>query len=1021
MKIMKLLGVVGVSLVLCASSLSAASIGELEAAAAGGDRDAIYKAGSAYYFGSGVKRDVAKAFEWFTKGAEAGHTYSMNRLGEIHHYGYLGEKDPAQALKWFSKASRNHPRSMYFLAHYYRLGLGGLEVDYAKAVEQLQRSLKANRTGEAVYELGQMYASGQGYPYDFAQALKLYEEAAGLGYREALETVGRCYEFGLGTMADSLKAIEWYTKAAEDKSETAMIDLGSLYHSGHGVGPDPAKARAWYDKAIQRYGSFTAKKLLYKLENPDEVAGLVGSQKPNYERGKALFDEGRYQEAAEVMTESIDAFGYFAKTRYYRGKAWRQLGKLDDALEEFEAAVAREPNLAGAYREMAHIYSEKGDQAKTLEYLNLAIRWDHSEGEYFQGRGIWFFEIPLDYQRAEIDFTQAVDRDPKAATSWARLGQIHDQWNWDAQALEGYSRAIELDYPDVNLRVQRANLFQQFGENEQAISDLNRALEEEPENHRWWNQRGYVFQTHGFLHKALRDTLKAYELSPDFAYYNRRLGYLHDQLGDYESAIRSYSEAIRLERNLEESSSRRSRLANDLLDRAWVYWRQGQYEAALRDQEESIQLFPTKPLGYLRRGQLNRNLGNFPTAIYDFNRAFTLGWWENSDPLLARAYCYRQMDLNVLAERDYLLAVQSWPDNPVMLLTRGGFRFAQGNQEQALDDLKAAIALDHQHRLLQVHQHYVPLQFGSEPYARELLDEVITAESKDADAWFGRGIVRGRAKDPEGALSDLSRAIELDPDHGPAFFARGDLQVYSGRLGEGIADLTNALALTSTNAAALSDRSFAYLLQGKSEEAVADMDRLLELVPNSALTLVMRGMAWRQLGNEEAARTNLLAGIQRYRAVDTSLQGTFARFYESGMESAANLAMDTALALRQLKDSPAPYPSLYKYAILLKSGGYDAAREFLRGRGDDFVAGVWPAPVYKFLSGERSAAEVVEAAADPDELTEAHAFVGLTLLAQGKKNEAREHLRWVVEQGNQGFTEYQLARAEWARMNMGAE
>jgi lipoprotein NlpI len=56
-------------------------------------------------------------------------------------------------------------------------------------------------------------------------------------------------------------------------------------------------------------------------------------------------------------------------------------------------------------------------------------------------------------------------------------------------------------------------------------------------------------------------------------------------------------------------------------------------------------------------------------------------------------------------------------------------------------------------------------------------------------------------------------------------------------------------------------------------------------------------------------------------------------------------------------------------------------------------------------------------ATDNDKQTEAHAYLGLDLVHAGKREAAREHLEWVVANGNKDFLEVQLAAAELKRLN----
>jgi hypothetical protein len=58
----------------------------------------------------------------------------------------------------------------------------------------------------------------------------------------------------------------------------------------------------------------------------------------------------------------------------------------------------------------------------------------------------------------------------------------------------------------------------------------------------------------------------------------------------------------------------------------------------------------------------------------------------------------------------------------------------------------------------------------------------------------------------------------------------------------------------------------------------------------------------------------------------------------------------------------------------------------------------------------------MQIAATNDHKTEAHTYVGMDLLLEGRVDDAREHFAWVRDYGNKRFIEYLLALAELGRM-----
>jgi TPR repeat protein len=150
----------------------------------------------------------------------------------------------------------------------------------------------------AQYNLGLLYASGQGVPQDDAEAARWYGKAADQGNPEAQFNLGTLYANGQGVPQDNRRAHHYFALAATQLSgETraqavknrdilaarvtedalaafadgdyttalrllrplaeqghagAQAYIGAMYHQGQGAPQDPAEAARWYRKAAEQ-------------------------------------------------------------------------------------------------------------------------------------------------------------------------------------------------------------------------------------------------------------------------------------------------------------------------------------------------------------------------------------------------------------------------------------------------------------------------------------------------------------------------------------------------------------------------------------------------------------------------------------------------------------------------------------------------------------------------------------------------------------------------------------------------
>lgn len=144
----------------------------------------------------------------------------------------------------------------------------------------------------------------------------------------------------------------------------------------------------------------------------------------------------------------------------------------------------------------------------------------------------------------------------------------------------------------------------------------------------------------------------------------------------------------------------------------------------------------------------------------------------------------------------------------------------------------------------------------------------------NARAWYYRGLSRDASGDHAGALSDLDRALLLDPGDANMLLRRADVLLNLDRPTEARRDLEQVLSRYPTGPIAihaLFSLGHAGVISGNHEEALAAYDRLLDLAPNDARAYCDRGIVLGHLQRHTDALTDLGRSIQ----LDASLQQAY--------------------------------------------------------------------------------------------------------------------------------------------------
>ena len=221
------------------------------------------------------KKDYKTARELWLPLAEKGEPRSQFFMGFMHDMGFGVPEDDKKAIKWYKLAAeQGDSRAQLFTGFMHDFGQGVLENDqeavkwyqlsaeqgYAEAEENISKiekksTLQAlpilmddakNGIAKAQYNLGEMYADGQGVPQNQSKALKWYELAA--GYKAKLNI----YNLAKKNVPQALKAL---MDDAENGIAQAQFILATMYANGQSVSQDNKEAFKWYFRLAAEQGA----------------------------------------------------------------------------------------------------------------------------------------------------------------------------------------------------------------------------------------------------------------------------------------------------------------------------------------------------------------------------------------------------------------------------------------------------------------------------------------------------------------------------------------------------------------------------------------------------------------------------------------------------------------------------------------------------------------------------------------------------------------------------------------------
>jgi tetratricopeptide (TPR) repeat protein len=125
-----------------------------------------------------------------------------------------------------------------------------------------------------------------------------------------------------------------------------------------------------------------------------------------FQEGMKLMRPGKYPDAIDRFTRSLNISPQRPDVYLERGNAHRALGESDAALADFQAAADLNPSFAEAHTGIAMIYLERNDPRRTLEELNRSLSIQPNIEAYYQ-RGL-ILDAQGEHQKAIDDYDKAI-------------------------------------------------------------------------------------------------------------------------------------------------------------------------------------------------------------------------------------------------------------------------------------------------------------------------------------------------------------------------------------------------------------------------------------------------------------------------------------------------------------------------------------------------------------------------------------------------------------------------------------
>lgn len=286
----------------------------------------------------------------------------------------------------------------------------------------------------------------------------------------------------------------------------------------------------------------------------------------------------------------------------------------------------------------------------------------------------------------------------------------------------------------------------------------------------------------------------------------------------------------------------------------------GNYEGAIEDFNQAIELDPRNALAYNRRGDAYYRLGDYEQAQADSSQAILLNP-QDANAYYDRGFAFSELGKYKEAIADYNQAIKLNSQDVYAYYGRALARAELKDNKGAIGDFNKAIALKPQYTEAYLQRGILRRHLKQRLGAIQDFDRIIKINPSDAKAYYQRGLTQFINNQKYAALKDYTDAIKINPKYIEAYLNRGDVYSDLGNQIEATEDYNTILQIDPKFITAYIHRAIHRFSFGDYKGAIEDYTAALKLDPNNVVAYNNRGNAYLELGNKKAANQDYSRAI----------------------------------------------------------------------------------------------------------------------------------------------------------------
>ena len=636
---------------------------------------------------------------------------------------------------------------------------------------------------------------------------------------------------------------------------------------------------------------------------PAEVSAQVNAEQV-LNIGRNVLSMEDYLLAIQYFNLAIKAKPYLADAYFFRGLAKLSLDDYEGAIADCDLALERNKYKSEAYKVRGFALMNLGRDSLAVEDFNRGLEYDPTDRYFLFYKGVAETELKH-FESADSTLSTLLRRQPKFDEGYVARGRLNILRGDTVAGIKDLDQALRISKTQLNAYLMKADVAAKRGEWNQALQEMDEAIRLRPEDPDFYVNRAYLRYNNEDFFGAMSDYNYALQLQPTniAAIFNRAL--LRTEVKELDNADKDFSEVLHMEPDNFHARYNRGLVNLEL----------GNAGKALEDFKEIARRYPRFHPAYYAMAECDRMLGRTREMVENIKMGDRLvsnyvanpsrnpldrptiapgktnnrdgapetdeEFMERFNQLITNSDVNEQhlsfndrikgrvqdRDINVTPESAYALSFFK----PDVTLRNSS------NYFRDLENLN-------RHRYISRNIYIRPgnptptdedllaIAFGIEEEFNKAISLSEERSPRPID-WLGRGLARTMLKNYDGAISDLTNAIESADDFTTALFARAYAYYSKGRTQKNdmeespllrshdmqmaMNDLDALLRISPGMVYAWFNKGMIYYESADYTSAIQCFNEAIRIDPDFGEAYYNRGLGYMQQGNRRQAFADL--------------------------------------------------------------------------------------------------------------------------------------------------------------------